>query len=410
MSRLLLAVAVSVMAFLCAGFPLTASAAAPAGPQVSAAANKAMTAAKKAADAKQFDAVVTEAGKVLALPNKTPYDAFVAHQFLVLAYAQKNDIPRVLESLQGQIDSGFPQGAELTRVINDLAHIAYDAKNYAKAEEAGTQLIKLGAADASIYGVVGNSMYLQGRHADAARLLGEHVADLAARGQVPGEKILQVLLTAREKAGDRAGVTDTLEALVMHYPKPDYWRLVLQSAARDVRLSERQKVQLYRLRMATESLGNCAELLDMSDILTRIGMAAESQRVMESGIAGRLCTEKADQDALKQSLAAASGAAQRARDELKELEAEARASSAGELDVVLGSSLFGFGEFAGSAEALGRGVGKGGIKDMIDAQLVLGIAQFRAGDKLAAGKTFRSIKADDPFNARLARLWALQAR
>jgi TolA-binding protein len=136
----------------------------------------------------------------------------------------------------------------------------------------------------------------------------------------------------------------------------------------------------------------------------------EAQSVLESGLASKLCAETADQDALQQILTAASKAASRAREELKDLETEARDSGTGELDAVLGSLQFGFGDFARSAEALARGIGKGGIKNLVDAQFVLGIAQFRKGDKAAAAKSFHEISTDDPFNARLARLWALQVR
>jgi hypothetical protein len=231
-----------------------------------------------------------------------------------------------------------------------------------------------------------------------------------AAAKVPGEKALQVLLTAQEKSGDRGAVTDTLEKLVTHYPKADYWKLVLQSAARGVKLTDRQKVQSYRLRVATESMSVCVEYLDMAETQVKVGMVGEAQRVVESGLASKLCTEKAERDALEKLLTSASAAAARAKAELKDLEAEAKASPTGELDAVLGSMLSGTGDYAKSVEALARGVGKGGIKDMTDAQLSLGVSQLRAGDKATAAKTFQAIKTDDAYSARLARLWALQSR
>jgi hypothetical protein len=410
MSKFFPSAALAVVLAICASGSLAASDPAPAEPTVSEAALKPMTAAKEAADAKRYDDVVVEAGNVLAMPAKSAFDAFVAYQFLTLAYAQKNDVTKLLEAMQGQVDSGIPQGAERTRLISDMTGIAYEAKNYAKAEEFGGQLIKAGGAAPGIYGLVGNSMYLQGKHADAARVLGGHVVDLASRGQVPAQQILQVLVTSQDKAGDHAGVHDTLERLVTHYPKPDYWRLALQTAGRGMKFSDRQALQLYRLRMATDTLNGCVEVRDMAEILTKTGMFSEGQRVIEAGLASKLCADKADQDALKQSLTAATSAASRARAELKDLEAEAKAAGTGDLDVVLGSSLFGFGEFAKSAEVLARGIGKGGVKNLVDAQFVLGIAQFRAGDKAAAAKTFSAIKTDDLLDSRLARLWALQVR
>jgi hypothetical protein len=385
-------------------------AAAPSGPTVSVAATKAMTAVKKAADARQVDDVIARANEVLAIPARTAFDTMLAYQFLGMAYAQKNDIPKLLEAMQGQIDSGLLQGTERTKIINDMAHVAFEAKNHAKAEEYGSLLISSGAADADMYRLVGNSMFLQGKHADAATLLGKHVADLVSIGKVPDEPTLQVLVTSQDKIGDQPGVANTLELLISHYPKVEYWRLALQAVGRGLKLSERQTLQLYRMRMATQTLSRCAELRDMASILTRFALFGESLQVIEFGLASKLCADKADQDTLQQSLTTASGAASRANAELKDLETEARDSATGELDAFAGSLLFGFGEYARSAEALDRGVGKGGVKNLIDAQFVLGIAQSRAGDKAAASKTFLEIRTDDPFYSRMARLWALQVR
>lgn len=410
MSKILAPVAVVLIAGICAGGPFTVRAAAPAGPTVSAAAMKPLSEANSALDAKKYDEVISLSKEALAIPAKSPFDTFVAYQFLATAYAQKKNITEQLEAMQGQVDSGIPQGAARTKIIKDMARIAYEANNNSKAEEYGSQLIKDGATDAGTYMLVGHSMYRQGKNADAAKLLSAHVAEQVSLGKVPSEQILQVLVAAQDKSGDHPGVTDTLERLVTHYPKVDYWRLALQDASRDLKLSDRQTLQLYRLRMATETLSLCAELRGVADLLTRAGLFGEAQRVIESGIGSKLCAEKADQDALQQSLTAASSAALRARAELKGLETEAKSSSAGEVEAVLGASLFGFGEFAKSAEVLARAIGKGGIKNLIDSQFLLGIAQFRAGDKTAAAKTFQEIKTDDPFYARLARLWALQVR
>ena len=60
-------------------------------------------------------------------------------------------------------------------------------------------------------------------------------------------------------------------------------------------------------------------------------------------------------------------------------------------------------------EALNRGVSKGGIKNPVEAQLLQGIAQLRAGNKAEAQKTFNAVKSDDVTWARLAKLWSLNA-
>jgi TolA-binding protein len=168
-------------------------------------------------------------------------------------------------------------------------------------------------------------------------------------------------------------------------------------------------LQVYRLMHATQTMSRCGEFIEMADMAVATGMPGEGRKVVELGIASKACAEKADQERLQRLLASATTAATEDRAGLVKLEAEAKAAKTGELDVVLGSSLFGYDEFSRATEALSRGITKGGLKNLTDAQFMLGMAQLRAGAKPEAVQTFRSIKAEEPISQRNARLWALYA-
>ncbi len=402
-------VAVVALAFGSASASLLAAEAAPPGPQISAAASKAMLAVQKAAEAQQYAEVIAGVDEVLKIAGKTPADTFVAYQFLTHAYDRTGNRPGVLTAMQGQLDSGFPDAAEQNRINALMTRVAYELKDYPKAAEYGTRLVQSGVADAGMYGLVGHSLYQQGKHAESVKLLEGSVSDQERSGVVPREATLNTLFSAQEKLGDKPGVTATLEKLVTHYPKPDYWKLLFASINRDPALTDRQVFQVYRLMQSTQTISRCSEVTEMADLAVNAGMPGEGQKVIELGLAGKLCTEKADQDRLQRQLAGATTAATEDKAGLGKLEADAKASKNGELDVVLGSSLFGYGEFARSVEALSRGLTKGGLKNLPDAQLMLGMAQVRAGAKPEAVQTFRSIKTDDAFTQRVARLWALHA-
>jgi hypothetical protein len=58
---------------------------------------------------------------------------------------------------------------------------------------------------------------------------------------------------------------------------------------------------------------------------------------------------------------------------------------------------------------LNRGVKTGGVQTPADAQLLLGIAELKSGNKDGAMKAFHAVKGDPKFE-RLANLWALHAR
>lgn len=389
------------------GLPGSVLAAEPAKVSVSPAAAKAMKGVKDAADQKKFAEVITRARAVLALPGRTPADAFVAYQFMTVAYQGQGNRAEMLTALQGQLDSGYASAAQRNQILKNMVGIAFELKNYPKVAEYGNRLIESGAADASTYALVGHALFLQGKYANASKLLSEHVKQQIRSRQTPREATLTTLRAAQDKQGDHAGVADTLEKLVIYYPKPDYWNLLAYSVTKDSKLTDRQTLQLFRLKMATGTLKRCQDYSDMEDIAVAAGMPGEAQKVIEEAISAKVCTVKTDEDRLRRHLTANSNVVARDKARFAQLEAEANASSTGTADVAIGSQLFGYGEYAKAAQALSRGITKGGLKNAPDAQLTLATAQYRAGNKADALKTLRSIKPEDPVTQRIARLWIL---
>jgi len=71
--------------------------------------------------------------------------------------------------------------------------------------------------------------------------------------------------------------------------------------------------------------------------------------------------------------------------------------------------LLSYDQFPQAVDALSRGLKIGGLQSAASAQLLLGIAQLKAGNKDAAIKTFHAVKGDAKYE-RLANLWVLHAR
>jgi hypothetical protein len=402
---------VALAALVLSGLPLSVYAAdAPKGPEVSAVATKGLLAVQQAADAGKYDEVVARSQEVLALPGRTPADAFVANQFMAVAYNKLGNKVGILTALQGQLDSGYPDAAEQARLNNIMLRTAYELKDYAKVAEYGNRLVGSGNANAEAYGLIGDGLFQQGKHAEVVKFLSDHVAEQERTAQVPRERMLNTLFSAQEKLGDKAGVTATLEKLVASYPRADYWNLLLFSMARDPALTDRQLLQIYRLKLATQTMQRCADYVEMADIAAKAGIRGEGQKVLELGLASQPCAAKADQDRLQALLTPATKAASEDQAQLGKLETEAKAAKSGELDVVVGSSLAGYGQYPRAVEVLSRGIAKGGLKNLSEAQIMLGIAQLRAGTKPEATTTFKAVKAEDAFTQRIARLWVLNAR
>jgi tetratricopeptide (TPR) repeat protein len=405
MSKSFVPAALAVFALALSSVPATLHAA-----SVSPASAKALKAVQDADGAKRYAEVLTRAEEALRVSGKTPYDTFVAYQFMTVAYQGQGNRAGMMKAMQGQLDSGHPSPAEQNQIIKNMATIAYELKDYGQVVELGNRLIRSGAADDGMYGMVGHAMFLQGKHAEVSKFLGDHVADQERRGQKPREPTLTTLRAAQERQGNSAGVSQTLEKLVRHYPKADYWSLLTYQLSRAQKLTDSQSLHIYRLKMATGTLSRCQDYSDMEEMAVAAGMAGEAQRVIEQGLAAKVCTVKSDEDRLRRHLVTNSNVVAEDKARLPKLEADAKVAKTGELDVAVGAQLFGSGDYAKAAEALSRGIAKGGLKNLADAQLTLGTAQYRANNKAEAIKTFQSIKTNDQVTQRIASLWVLYVR
>ena len=72
----------------------------------------------------------------------------------------------------------------------------------------------------------------------------------------------------------------------------------------------------------------------------------------------------------------------------------------------IGKLYFSAGDYAKAADAIQKGLAKGGATDADDANLLLGIAQARAGQAADAQTAFSAVK--NPTLADVARLWKMK--
>jgi tetratricopeptide (TPR) repeat protein len=131
--------------------------------------------------------------------------------------------------------------------------------------------------------------------------------------------------------------------------------------------------------------------------------------VLQKGIDGNVFTEQRDKDKNGRLLAAAQKRATADQANLPQITSQAASEPSGPKTVSLGAILLSYQQYPQAIDALSRGLKIGGLQSAASAQLLLGIAQLKSGNKEGAIKTFRAVKGDPKFE-RLANLWALHAR
>jgi len=398
--------AVAAAVALAAGMAGSTVAWAADGPQVSKAAAKILKAANDAYQAKNWNECVKKAQEGNTVAGHTPFDSYVANQLLGSCYQRLGNNDEAVKAIEAQIESGFMAPAQQGQFLKSLAVINYQQKNYAKAVDYGNRVIKSGAADGETYTVVGQGLYLQNKYGEAAKFIADYIKDQEAKGQQPKEQQLILLRSAYERGDNNAGAADTLEKLVMYYPKKEYWNNLLYSV-RKLKLTDRQTLQVYRLMVATQTMQQASDYAEMAELSISGGNPGEAQKVLEAGVAANVFTEQRDKDRTTRMLTSLKDSTTKDLASLPKIEAEAKTAKTGDVDVALGNAYLSYGQNDKAIAAFNTGITKGSLKNPADALLSLGIAQARSGDKAGALKSFRAVKTEDPATTRIAKLWSL---
>ena len=377
---------------------------------VSKAAAKQLKATQDASTAKNYADCVTKGKDALNIAGITPYDKYVANQLLAFCYARQNNAEGAAAALEAQLDSGFMPADQQNPTIKQLALIAYNAKNFPKAAELGNRLIKSGGGDAETYTVVGQALFLQNKFSESAKFLADYVKEVESKGQQPKEQTLVLLRGSYDRANNNNGAAETLEKLVMYYPKKEYWKNLMYSLRRMQGMSDKHTLQVYRLMVANQTMEECSDYSEMAELAVSAGNPGEAQKVLEAATAANVCTEQREKDRTARMLESVKKSAATDLASLPKLEKEAASGKTGDVDAALGNAYLSYGQNDKAVAAFTQALTKGGLKNTADVQLTQGVAYVRAGNKAEALKAFKAVKTDDPIYTRLAKLWSLHVQ
>jgi hypothetical protein len=230
-------------------------------------------------------------------------------------------------------------------------------------------------------------------------------------GRVPSEDRLKLLLNSAQRVNDNGSYVMAMERLVTHYPKKEYWSDLLGRVQRKPNFSDRLALDTYRLMLASGSMRNANDYMEMAQLAVQAGFPAEGKQVVDKGFAaGMLGTgtpAEADRHRRLKELVAKRSEEDK-QEMLVRLKEAVAAKTGGDLvDVGFGQVFLG--EPRKGIALMEQGIAKGGLKRADDARLHLGIAWLMAGEQARAQAAFKTVTGNDGA-ADLARLWSLVAR
>lgn len=250
-------------------------------------------------------------------------------------------------------------------------------------------------------------LYLQvNQYADAALFLGKAIDLSASRKETPKEMWFQLRDRCYIEQKDDAGRLANLEALVGYYPDKEYYSRIVaiyQNQTKDDRV-----VMLNAYRMAvSDPLGGLATVggfLNYADTALVAGSPGEAARALERGMKEGIVPSAGTN---QQTLQEAKAAVAQDRKSLPAESAAAEKNAKGELDVKVGLGFYSTGNYEQAATAARRGIGKGGVARLDDANLLLGASLVELGRRDEARAAFEAARAAAPAGSHLARIAGL---
>lgn len=374
--------------------------------KVSPAVAKTLLAAQNASKAKKWGECLSNLRTADGTAGKTAYDSFIINELTAFCALSSNDVATATAAMQTNLASPFAADKVAQRT-RDLAKVFFNARDYAKTVEIGRGAIKSGYADADTFLVVAQSYYQQNDYKNAREFTGNWIRDLEKRGQRPKENAIQIYVTSCMRLKDEACTAAGFEKLVTYYPDPAGWANLMQSL-----FATRNDVAAFNAyRLATEvgAMRTGDDYTEMAQRAIEKGLPGEAQSALEAGFARKAFTEKRDIDRNTRLLATAKERAAADRAALAKADKEAAAGKSADADLRIGQAYMSYGQYAAAVTSIQRAIAKGNATDPVEAQMVLGIAQLKAGNKAEASKAFRAVKGDADIQ-RVAKLWSLRAQ
>jgi tetratricopeptide (TPR) repeat protein len=357
--------------------------------------------ALKLVESKDWNGALAKVAQADQVKDKTPYEEYMVAKYIAFISVNREpqDLNAAREAVNRQIASGGAPEAEKPNMYSMGMLLNYTTMDYAKVIESARELQALNQPFNEQQNLVLIQAYYSTMDFQNAVKTAKAATDAAtASGGKASADVLGLMLNSQAKLMDDAGYRVTLDQLATVSTQPEVWGQVMDFALNEVtkggNVNEHHLLNLFRLGMLVGTMRD-VDYSAMASIDLQSGLPNEAKEVVTKGnITGQLATQTTTLLANDQG-------------SLTELAAEAGKQMNGEIDVKLGESYMTYGRHDEAVTALRRGIEKGGLKDLADAQTTLGIALYKAGRKDEALAEFRKAEMTNTPARAVAHTWAL---
>ena len=143
-------------------------------------------------------------------------------------------------------------------------------------------LRRFGVLDGQSQMVIAQAYYLSGNYNGAI-----HYLRAMMGGSGGTQQQLELLMNCASKVGDEDSVRTAAEHMILQ-GKPQYWVYLLGSADRTKGLTDHQTLDIYRLRLLTNSMRNADDYSLATQIAIQLGFPAEAQAIQQKGFDAKM--------------------------------------------------------------------------------------------------------------------------
>jgi len=355
---------------------------------------------------KKYPEALEKINALSKFENKTPYENFFLSRTKAVIASSTNNTDLLASCFEEMIGSEFLTAAEKLKYNEAMAGTYYNAKRYKEAQVWTKRYLAVEPNNTVMQDLEVQNYYLTDDFVNAAKAVTVQIAADEAAKRVPGETRLRLLHGASMKMKDIAGSTRALELLVKYHPTKDYWADLLYRLPSKQGFNDRLRLDWYRLLLATETMEDGSQFMEMAETAMLAGLPLEAKQIMEAGYKLNLLGVGKTVAKHKPLLEKATKQAAEDAKTLDAGEASAKAAKTGLGMVNMGYNLVIHGQHERGINLIEQGLAKGGLKAPEEAKLHLGMAYLQAGNKVKAHEVFKSIQGTDGI-VELANYWML---
>lgn len=301
-------------------------------------------------------------------------------------------------------------GASQAKNFKQLQADAYDATGQkAKAMAIIEQMIGEGGGTSTELAYIAQAALSAKQYDKAIQFANKAIEQMRKEGKTSTAPY-NILLKAYQDTGKKDQYYATLERIAPVFKTDIYWKPLIEKAKTEPKFKSAEGLlDVYRALEATNVKLTDKDKIEMGEQALTRQMPIEAEKILsplaKSGAFGGEKDPRAERN--KRMLTTVQTDAKAAKSGgLEKAEAAAAAAVTGQSYVQAGENYYTDGNYPKAVELIQKGITKGGLEPgaMAYAQLHLGMAQAKVGQKDAARKTWAEVKADNGAGW-LARVW-----